>query len=383
MVYEPAEDTFLLEKAVDKFAYGDVLEIASGSGHLVEVSAQNKKIDSITATDIDKESVDFMKKKKIPKTKVILSDLFKNIKGTFDTIFCNPPYLPEDHREPVDSQLATTGGKKGHEFTIRFLEAAHPHLNPDGIILLVVSSQGNKFHIDNYLKENLWDSEIVGQKSMFFEILYIYKIARSETKKQIDAIVSNATYVAKGRRSIVLKGIFKKKPCAVKVSTASHFDPSIEASWIKKMNSLGIGPELYLVKTKFLIVEWIQGSRILEYLEQQKNPGIKEKVITKVLNEMFTLDINNITKEEMHHPVKHIIVTNKNKPILIDFERCHQTNKPKNLTQFIQFLCSQELKKLLSNTHLRFDRNTLHHVLQMYKASPNKQTFAEIMEKII
>jgi len=67
--------------------------------------------------------------------------------------------------------------------------------------------------------------------------------------------------------------------------------------------------------------------------KENKNP---KKVFSEILKQCKTLDELKINKEEMHKPLKNIIIKN-NKPILIDFERCHYTLRPKNLNQFKQF----------------------------------------------
>ena len=51
------------------------------------------------------------------------------------------------------------------------------------------------------------------------------------------------------------------------------------------------------------------------------------------------MDQSKLQKEEMHHPYKHIIVTPKNQPVLLDFERLHFSNRPSNVTQFVEYIC--------------------------------------------
>ena len=57
MIYEPREDSFLMEKAVKKYAYGKVLDMGTGSGIQAIAAAKNKNVKSITAVDINKEAV--------------------------------------------------------------------------------------------------------------------------------------------------------------------------------------------------------------------------------------------------------------------------------------------------------------------------------------
>ena len=174
-VYEPREDSFLLEKVVTKYAFGKVLDMGTGSGIQAIAAAKNKKVTSILASDINKEATTTALanaiSKGIPLT-VVQSDLFQNIKEKFDTIIFNPPYLPT--QKPND--LALDGGKKGYELTEKFLKQAKTHLNKNGIILLLFSSLTDKQKIDEILKDNNYQFKEVDKLKLDFEELYIYKI---------------------------------------------------------------------------------------------------------------------------------------------------------------------------------------------------------------
>ena len=54
----------------------------------------------------------------------------------------------------------------------------------------------------------------------------------------------------------------------------------------------------------------------------------------------------------MSHPIKHIIIDKKNKPILIDFDRTRYTIKPANVTQFCDFLISKNTLMTLKNNKI-------------------------------
>jgi len=150
MIYEPKEDSFLLEKAVRKYAKGkSFLDMGSGSGIAAE-AAKETGAKSILASDINQEAVDFLKNKGILAVK---SDLFDKIKGKFDIIAFNPPYLPKDKREDKESSLATTGGKKGDEIILKFLKDALKHLENNGVILLILSSLTPKGRINRLINK--------------------------------------------------------------------------------------------------------------------------------------------------------------------------------------------------------------------------------------
>ena len=96
-IYKPREDSELLAKYVKKYAFGNILDMGTGSGIQALTAAKNKKVRSVLAADIQEEVIDYNKENiKNKKIKFIVSDLFSNIKGKFETIIFNPPYLPED-----------------------------------------------------------------------------------------------------------------------------------------------------------------------------------------------------------------------------------------------------------------------------------------------
>jgi len=172
MLYEPAEDSYLLLEQVKKYAKGKVLDLGTGTGILAEAALERTK--DVLAADINEEAVNFVKKKGI---KAVRSDLFSNIKGRFDLIIFNPPYLPKEVREPDDSALSTTGGKKGSEIIERFLCEAKEHLEKDGKILMIFSSLTP--NVDKLIKKYNYKHKKLSEKSFFFEKLYVYLIENS------------------------------------------------------------------------------------------------------------------------------------------------------------------------------------------------------------
>jgi len=173
-MYFPREDSYFFSDILnvhlkDKDKSIKILDMGSGSGILAE-SCTKLGFKNIQAADIDKESVSFLKKKKI---KAIKSDLFSNIKEKFDLIIFNPPYLPEDK---YDKEKDTTGGKKGYETIVKFLKQAKKHLNKNGSIFLLFSSFSKPNIIKREAKKLGYEVKLLAKKRIFFEELFAVEI---------------------------------------------------------------------------------------------------------------------------------------------------------------------------------------------------------------
>lgn len=175
MIYKPDSDSFLLENEVKKYAKGkSVLDIGSGSGILAKTALESGA-KSVLCNDIDSDAIKFLKRKEF---NAIQSDLFSNIKGKFDLIVFNPPYLPRDYREDKESRLATTGGKRGDEIIVRFLGAVKRHLTKNGIVLIVISSLTPKRKILNLIRTKKMQRKIIARERFFMEKLDVWEIKK-------------------------------------------------------------------------------------------------------------------------------------------------------------------------------------------------------------
>jgi len=382
-IYEPREDSILLEKYVKKYAKGYVLDIGTGSGIQAISVAKNKNVNSVLALDVQKEVVEYCKKNiKNKKIKFLVSDLFENVNGKFDTIIFNPPYLPEDIKV---KDLTFEGGKKGYEVIEKFLNKANNFLKTNGIILIIFSSLTKKEKIDEFIQNNLLESVLLDKKHIFFEDLYVYKINKSQILKKIEKKnVKSIKYFSKGRRGFIFVGNYKNKKVAIKTKRpdSKAIDRiKNEINFLKILNRKNIGPKLFFSGEDFLIYEFIDGNFIIDYLKYNEKEKIK-KVLRNIFEELFLMDKLKINKEEMSHPQKHIIINKKHKPVLIDFERSHYTLKPGNVTQFSNFLISNNILNILKNKKIIINKNKIIHAAKKYKKNQTKNNFNNILKTI-
>ena len=175
--------------------------------------------------------------------------------------------------------------------------------------------------------------------------------------------LTNLKYFSKGKRSKVYTASYKNKKVILKFSNRSL----IEAKWLKKLKKLNFVPKVIFADSSTIVMEFVDGKTISEYLKKNKNP----KILKQILKQCYELDKLKINKLELTNPYKHILIKNSSAK-MIDFERCYKTNNPKNVTQFSEYLMRKRL----------IDRKKLTLLLKKYKKSQTKLNFDNILALI-
>jgi release factor glutamine methyltransferase len=177
-MYTPAEDSLMLENHVEKLSKGKVLDMGTGIGIQAIAASKNNAVKEVLAADVDKETVEYCKRNvKNRKITFIKSDLFSDVKGKFDTIVFNPPYLPEEKDIKIKDK-ALYGGEQGIELIERFFSEANSHLNENGTILMVFSSITGKKKVDAIIKKAGFKFKELEKQHIFFEDLFVYIVKR-------------------------------------------------------------------------------------------------------------------------------------------------------------------------------------------------------------
>ncbi len=202
-VYFPQEDSILLRDCARKEAKGNVLEMGSGSGFVLQGICD--KINFGIGLDINPSAVKFAeeeaRKQHCSNLYFFKSDLFSFLENysiefirerlwispgksskVFDYILFNPPYLPDEDDKRLNSK-ALHGGKKGTELIEQFLLAAPKYLKPNGKILLISSSIIDK-PLQKFLKDNNFSYSLIKETKMFYESLYCYRIQICQGSKK-------------------------------------------------------------------------------------------------------------------------------------------------------------------------------------------------------
>jgi release factor glutamine methyltransferase len=170
-VYGPLEDSFLfaevLEEKISKKKYDRVLEIGCGSGILSLIVAKQS---SVVSVDINLKAVEITKKNaKLNDLKVdcFVSDMFEKVKGRFDMIIFNSPYLPDQDNVEGNEMWSDKGVIK------KFISSCRAFLNSGGEVLLLISSLSGLERIEKEFKDSGFGVKVIKKQKIAWEELMV------------------------------------------------------------------------------------------------------------------------------------------------------------------------------------------------------------------
>ena len=149
------ETEYLIEKTIN-YAKElkeplDILDIGTGTGAIAISLAKNLSC-NVLATDISKKALEIAKKNaKRNNVKITFkqSDILKNIKGKFDIIISNPPYISKDEIiDPLvknnEPHIALYADNNGLYFYEEILKNIKPYLKEKSIIAFEIGMTQSK-----------------------------------------------------------------------------------------------------------------------------------------------------------------------------------------------------------------------------------------------
>ena len=166
------ETEFWVGEELKDIKAGRALDIFAGSGCIGIALLKNKPDLLCDISEKDKKLVEQIKincklnnidKKRY---RLIQSDIFKKVKGKYDFIFANPPYIATTRKNKIQKSVlkyepkqALFGGKDGLTLINKFLKDAKKHLNKNGKIFMEFDYVQKK-QIEKILKKykyNNWE----------------------------------------------------------------------------------------------------------------------------------------------------------------------------------------------------------------------------------
>lgn len=176
LIPRPETEILVLEclKKLSENEDADILDIGTGSGCIPVEIAKNNNRSKVVSVDICEKALETAKKNAVlhkvqDKIDFIKSDVFSNVKGEFDIIISNPPYIPLSEKDNLQKEVRDfephnalfANDIDGVEFYKKIIEGSKDYLKKGGFILFELGI-GQAEKVKNILAVNgYYDIEII------------------------------------------------------------------------------------------------------------------------------------------------------------------------------------------------------------------------------
>jgi putative serine/threonine protein kinase len=203
--------------------------------------------------------------------------------------------------------------------------------------------------------------------------------------------IGKVAIAGKGCVSVVIKIQAENRICALKIrrTDANRSSMDREATLHKIANSVGIGPEIIRHSKNLIVMEFVEGSSIINWIKQDQNiadPDKVRSVILSILEQCYVLDracLDHGQLSCLHH---HVVISKSNTANIIDFESSSiGRRRASNVTSAAQSLLlsgliSKRINKVLG---LENKRENIIQKLKAYKSYQTRVNFEKILDMLI
>jgi len=194
----------------------------------------------------------------------------------------------------------------------------------------------------------------------------------------------NVPVLGKGYVGVVVKAHLDRHRAALKIRRvdADRLGLQHEAEMLAKANSVSVGPKLMSVSTNFLLMQFIEGDLLPNWLETHKEKEHVRSVLSEVLEQCWRLDAIGLDHGELSHAPKHLIVAKDKQPFIVDFETASVNRKPANVTAICQFLftSSGAVARMVAETLGKRSAEEIVSVLRIYKNRRTRGNFDQVLQ---
>jgi len=197
------------------------------------------------------------------------------------------------------------------------------------------------------------------------------------------AMLNSLNVLGKGYVGVVVLSKYKTREVALKIRRidASRSEMDGEARLLRLANEVSVGPKLIDSSKNFMIMEYLEGKKIVDWIGELKGKGSAAKlkiVIKKVLEDCYNLDKIRLDHGELSHIHKHVII---GKSIsIIDFESASVNRRVSNVTSATQSIfIGSGISKLVKKIIKEPQREKLITSLRKYKSEQSRKNFEAIL----
>lgn len=156
-----------------------------------------------------------------------------------------------------------------------------------------------------------------------------------------------------------------------------------EAKLLRLVNTVNVGPKLYDASKNFLVMEYLEGDKIGDWIQSLKGSGSSKKlksIVRIILEDCYRLDQMGFDHGELSSISKHVII-GKLRTTLIDFESSSVNRRASNVTSITQAIfIGSGIAKKVQRIYKIPPKEKIIDVLRAYKQEQTRRSFDDIVK---
>lgn len=226
-----------------------------------------------------------------------------------------------------------------------------------------------------------YDSEETTERIKQLKRLGVKAIYFTGKKRAFDIPV-----LGRGHVGIVVVASTKTGQAALKIRRldADRKEMQREAEMLARANSVEIGPRLIAMERDFLLMEFVDGALLPDWVANIKGRSARKRicsVLHDILEQCYRLDHVGLDHGELSRAPRHIIIDTLDKPHIVDFETASIMRRTSNVTSIAQYLfMKSQLARILRRRLGDISQEVLIVALRRYKHDLARQSFEAILQ---
>ncbi len=222
------------------------------------------------------------------------------------------------------------------------------------------------------------------EKELKKRVLELKKLGINSVTFGGPTILNNIPVLGKGYVGVVVLSRHGKGHAALKIRRidSSRDEMKSEAKLLKIANTVNVGPRVINSSKNFIVMEYVEGEKIIDWVKELKGKGSARKlrgIVRKILEDCYNLDNIHLDHGELSYIHKHVIVGKS--PCIIDFESASLNRRTSNVTSATQSIfigsgLSNIVKKIIKipNTKKMIES------LKKYKHDQSRKNFDNVLK---
>ena len=191
--------------------------------------------------------------------------------------------------------------------------------------------------------------------------------------------------LGKGYVGVVVLAKKGNKQVALKIrrTDSQRKDMKNESVLLKLVNTIDVGPKIFDNSKNFLVMEYLEGEKISDWVDSLKGVGSTKKfksTVKKILEDCYRLDKLGFDHGELSNISKHVII-GEMKSTLIDFESSSTKRIPSNVTSITQaFFIGSGIAKKAQKIYKNPSKEKIIEALKQYKKEKTAENFENLLK---